>query len=314
MQSSGNKNFNEQENIMKKFLALLLVTAAMTANAAERITILWGFTPASNTASILRTVAKEANDSQNKYQFVFMDRQGAGGGIAANHVLSHPDDHVYAATSTFFIRPHFNKEGAYNADNFQLAGVITEHAPIALYCKKYKSVADIQQAADVTIADSGKGSMLNLINSVFTSQFSNTRMIHYGTNYLQTLVDIAGGHIDCAWTWLSDVDERALVGDGYVVGITGKSNVKTFRTLKSQNVNVVESLTSTTALYASTAMPEDKRSEIFQILSSAAHSTEVQKLAQKEHGSNSTVTLQNSQRWFDQQNSLWKNIVANFKN
>lgn len=300
---------------MNKILATLLLAFAATASlATERITILWGFTPASNTAAMLRSVAKEANTNQNKYQFIVMDRQGAGGGIAANHVLSQPTDHLYAATSTFFIRPHFNKEGAYNVDNFQLAGIVTENAPIALYCKKYKNIVDLRNAPDVTIADSGPGSMLNLINSVFTNQFPNTRMIHYGTNYLQTLLDISGGHLDCAWTWFSDVEERASNGDGYIVGVTGKNNVKNFKTLKSQNVNIVESLTSSTAVYASVAMSADKRAELFQILSSAARSPDVRKLAQREHSNSSTVNLQHSQKWFDQQNLLWKNIIANFKN
>lgn len=297
---------------MKRLFASLLLGAALTASAAERITILWGFSPGSNTANMLRAVAKEANSHQSKYDFVVLDKQGGGGSIAANSVLQNPSNQVYAATGSFFIRPNFNKESGYDVDRFQLVGVPATAAPIALYCKKYKSIAEIQQATDVTIADSGKGSMLNLINSVFTSQHANTRMIHYGTNYLQTIADVAGGHVDCAWHWVSDVEQRAAVGDGYIAGITGGTSVQGFKTLKSQRVASMDQLTSNTGIFASKEMSVEKATEIKLLLASAAKSDNVKKLVQKEYSTTTALTESDYKKWFDEQNTLWKKIITTF--
>jgi tripartite-type tricarboxylate transporter receptor subunit TctC len=297
---------------MKKLFASLLLGAALTASAAERITILWGFSPASNTANMLRAVAKEANSQQSKYEFVVIDKQGGGGSIAANSVLQNPANQIYAATGSFFIRPNFNRESGYDVDRFQLVGVPATSAPIALYCKKYKTVAEIQQATDVTIADSGKGAMLNLINSVFTSQYANTRMVHYGTNYLQTLVDVTGGHVDCAWHWVSDVEQRVAAGNGHVVGITGLTNVQGFNTLKSQRVTGMDQLTSNTGIFASTEMSPEKTTEIRLLLAAAARSDDVKKLVQREYGTTTTLIESDYKKWFNEQNMLWKKIITTF--
>lgn len=290
----------------------MLLGAALTASATERITILWGFSPGSNTANMLRAVAKEANSQQSKYEFIVIDKQGGGGSIAANSVLQNPANQIYAATGSFFIRPNFNKESGYDVDRFQLVGVPATSAPIALYCKKYKTVAEIQQATDVTIADSGKGAMLNLINSVFTSQYANTRMVHYGTNYLQTLVDVAGGHVDCAWHWVSDVEQRVAAGNGHVVGITGLTNVQGFNTLKSQRVTGMDQLTSNTGIFASTEMPAEKTTEIRLLLAAAAKSDDVKKIVQREYGTTTTLIESDYKKWFNEQNMLWKRIIITF--
>jgi tripartite-type tricarboxylate transporter receptor subunit TctC len=297
---------------MKKLFASMLLGAALTASATERITILWGFSPGSNTANMLRAVAKEANSQQSKYEFIVIDKQGGGGSIAANSVLQNPANQIYAATGSFFIRPNFNKESGYDVDRFQLVGVPATSAPIALYCKKYKTVAEIQQATDVTIADSGKGAMLNLINSVFTSQYANTRMVHYGTNYLQTLVDVAGGHVDCAWHWVSDVEQRVAAGNGHVVGITGLTNVQGFNTLKSQRVTGMDQLTSNTGIFASTEMPAEKTTEIRLLLAAAAKSDDVKKIVQREYGTTTTLIESDYKKWFNEQNMLWKRIIITF--
>jgi tripartite-type tricarboxylate transporter receptor subunit TctC len=302
------------EFTMKKiFTALLLIASVAAASATERITILWGFSPGSNTANILRAVAKEANTQQSKYEFVVLDRQGAGGSVAANAVLQNPLTQLYAATGTFFIRPYFNKETGYDANRFQLAGVPASGAPIALYCKKYKNVAELLQTTSVTIADSGNGSMLNLINSVFTSQVKDARMVHYGTNYFQTLADVAGGHIDCAWHWVSDVEERVKTGNGYIVGITGLIAVQGFKTFKSQGISNLDRLTSNTGIFASNDMPAEKISEIRTLLASASKNKDVNGFIQREYSGSPELPITEYKKWFDSQHTLWKKIIKDFK-
>jgi tripartite-type tricarboxylate transporter receptor subunit TctC len=299
---------------MKKiFTALFLVLSVATVSAAERITILWGFSPASNTANMLRTIAKEANTQQSKYEIAVLDRQGAGGSVAANAVLQNPSNQLYAATGSFFIRPYFNKETGYDVSRFQLVGVPSTGAPIALFCKKYRNVAELRRASSITIADSGNGSMLNLINSVFTSQITNARMIHYGTNYLHTFADVAGGHIDCAWHWVSDVEERVASGHGYVVGITGQIDVQGFKNFKSQNVSNLDKLTSNTGIFASNDMATEKIAEIRTVLANASKTADVGKFIHREYGGSLQLAVGDYDKWFNDQHALWKKIITDFK-
>ena len=74
---------------MKKILlliALILVTAL--AQAQLTVQVIWPFDPGANHASIVRALIDNANKTQNKYQFVFVNKSGAGGIIAANAVLN----------------------------------------------------------------------------------------------------------------------------------------------------------------------------------------------------------------------------------
>ena len=89
----------------KTIIAVVTLVTASTASAAETISILWGFSIGSNQALTLRHIAEDANKSQSKYNFIIESKSGAGGSIAANHVLQNPNNTVVGMSSIFFIRP-----------------------------------------------------------------------------------------------------------------------------------------------------------------------------------------------------------------
>ena len=69
---------------MKKILlSILLSITAVTSMAKETVTIVYSWTASDPAANYDRTIAEEANRIQNKYNFVFDAKPGAGGTVAS---------------------------------------------------------------------------------------------------------------------------------------------------------------------------------------------------------------------------------------
>ena len=64
---------------MKYFIALFFTLVSSLSFAKETISIVYGWTPGDSAANYSRTLVKEANDLQDKYQFIFDTKPGAGG-------------------------------------------------------------------------------------------------------------------------------------------------------------------------------------------------------------------------------------------
>ena len=158
--------------MFKKIVLAALMAFSVSAFAAERITILWGFAPGANQGVFYRALAAEANKIQDKYEFLFEAKPGAGGAIAARYVLANPKNNVLGATSTFFIRANFDKETGYDLNQFQPVLVQTLHSPLALFSTKYNKMSDLKGGTEFTVSISGYGSHSNLLANSLTVDFS----------------------------------------------------------------------------------------------------------------------------------------------
>jgi tripartite-type tricarboxylate transporter receptor subunit TctC len=72
---------------MKRILAIAVFCLSAAVSAKENITITYAWGPGDSVANYHRTIANEANKVQNKYNFIFDTKPGAGGAIASNYVL-----------------------------------------------------------------------------------------------------------------------------------------------------------------------------------------------------------------------------------
>ena len=91
---------------MKKILAILLSAFALAANARENVTIIYGFSAADNASNYSRNLAEEANKIQDKYNFMFDVKPGAGQVIAFNYVKDTPNT-VFMTSGAYWLRPNF---------------------------------------------------------------------------------------------------------------------------------------------------------------------------------------------------------------
>ena len=76
--------------MFKKIELATLLAFSVSVMAAEKITIIWGFSPAANQANFYRAMVADLNRAQSRYEFVFDTKPGAGGAVAAKHVLDNP--------------------------------------------------------------------------------------------------------------------------------------------------------------------------------------------------------------------------------
>jgi tripartite-type tricarboxylate transporter receptor subunit TctC len=129
---------------MSKLLGFLLSAfLAGSAGAAETITIVYAWGPGDSVANYHRTLADQANKIQNKYVFVFDTKPGAGGAIAANHVLNTPNT-LLAHSTAFFVRPNVYPNESYDLNAFKEQFTHCM-APMAVPSTKYKNCNQIQK-------------------------------------------------------------------------------------------------------------------------------------------------------------------------
>jgi tripartite-type tricarboxylate transporter receptor subunit TctC len=298
--------------MFKKLALAVFLVLSVSAIAAEKITIIWGFSPAANQASFYRAMVVELNRAQSRYEFVFDTRPGAGGAVAARYILDNPKNTLLGGTSTFFIRPNFDRETGYAAESFQPVLVQTLGAPVALYSTRFKTIDELKKATEITTGISGYGSHSNLMASVLGEHYAGVRIINY-VSLADTTKDVLGRHINTAWNWLSDLEGSVDANLTNILGITGTRNVRGFPTLASQGIRGFENVSTNTAIVASAEMPAEKVRELYELLRVANRAPDVQAGYARERSESADFTWPQTTAWFNQQVRFWREQAAKVK-
>jgi len=291
--------------MFKKSLAIVLLVFSFTAMAQEKITLLWGFNPASNQANEFRALAVEMNKMQSKYEFVYNTKPGAGGAIAAHYVQQHPQTTLVGGSSSFFIRSNFDRATGYNVNDFQPVFVQALGAPVVLASARYHSLSEFQITDSVSVSMSGFGSHSNLMSSILNETYINLTVVNY-TDLIAANKDVMGRFVDAGWNWLSDADPIIESGALNALGITGTRNIKGYKTFASQGVKGFENVSMNTALFASTEMSAERVNEIYELLRVANRAPAVQALYAKEYSISPDFTQAQTRKWFAEQSKFWQ--------
>jgi tripartite-type tricarboxylate transporter receptor subunit TctC len=296
--------------MIKRLLLVALMTFSWPAVATEKITVYWGFSPASNTANAYRALVRELNKIQDKYDFVFVVRQGGGGAVAANHILQNSTNTLLGGTSSFFVRANFEKTTGYSTDSFKPVFVQAQGLPLALWSTKYKSLQDIRKTDEFTVSISGFGSHSNLMADILKETYPRVRIINYAS-LTDATKDVLGKHIDFGWNWLGEIRPQVDAGIGYIVGITGNRDVDSYKTFAAQGVKGFENTSTNIAVYASKNMSDTKLKEIHEFLQKANQSPEVRNFYYREYSMPASLNLAETQIWYVKQSEFWAEQSAN---
>jgi tripartite-type tricarboxylate transporter receptor subunit TctC len=298
--------------MFKKIVLAALMAVSMSAMAAEKITLVWGFSPAANQANFYRAMVADLNKNQTKYEFIFETKPGAGGAVAAKYILDNPKNTLLGGTSTFFIRPNFDKETGYTAESFQPVLVQTLGAPVAFFSSKFNSIKVLKKDQDITTSISGYGSHSNLMGSILGEHYSGVRIINY-VSLVDAVRDVQGKHIDTGWNWLAEIEGAVESNTTSVLGLTGTRSVKGFPTLASQGIKGFENVSTNTAIVASTEMPIEKVQELHELLRVANRAPDVQAGYAREFSTPADFTWPQTVSWFNQQVKFWREQAAKVK-
>jgi tripartite-type tricarboxylate transporter receptor subunit TctC len=262
---------------LKILLTSFLLVLATTSYAKERVIAMWPFTPASTQGSYFRAILEQANKEQDKYEFVFENKTGAGGAIATQDIATvRTGTRILAHSAAYYARPFLYTDTPYNFEQFKPL-MVMGFAPAALITKN-RTLDQLLAQKKINVSTSGAGSSTHLLAEAFFKQYKEGRdivMVHYRDSN-EAAKDVIGGQVDASFEFLGDAKAR---GDLItIVGITGKSKIENFKLLPN-----MEDLVGIFAIYAPKDMPTGQVNEIQTMLLKAEKHNLVQTLYKRDY-------------------------------
>lgn len=293
---------------MKKLLASLLVSLSLAASAKENITIFYSWSAADTAANFHRTLAEEANKIQNKYNFVFDVKPGAGGSIAANHVLAQPNA-ILATASAFFIRPNFFPNESHDISKFRSLFPQCA-APAVITSKKFKSWADVPTDRSVSIGMSGMGTTTHLIAAQIAKKYPNLLIVPFKSTS-EAILSVLSDSTDMAVNFMGDSAQYVETNRLFVLGATGAKTVNGVRPLSSQGFTKdLDVMDVPAQLLVPTTFPEAKAQEIRNIFLEAGRRQAVLDSYKPDFcQSNNQMLDKDIQPWYNKQTQDWRRLT-----
>lgn len=288
--------------MIKKLLAIAVLLTSLAANAQEKITVQWAFSPGSTSANSVRVICDELNKMQNKYTFLFSSKPGAGGTVAANAVTASPENTLVAMSSSFIVRPYFEKtEPTHNLDNFVPVLVQGIGTPLSIASSKYTKMAEVYANPKLTIGVSGVGSIGHLTANEITNVNKTAAIVNFKSNP-EAATAAAGGHVDISVTFSSDVAPFVEANKLAVLGRTGPGT-------QLKQIPDAEKLAGNYAIFASTAMSADRFKELHQLLATVNASPAVVNSYKPDQLHPVALNIDQSRVWYANERAFWKKQV-----
>lgn len=295
----------------KILLAFSTLIMSGVIHAAETISIVWGFNIGSNQASTLRLIADHANKSQLKYNFIVESKPGAGGSVAANHVLRNPNTSIVGMSSSFFIRPSVETTGAHDLDKFKPVLVQGTGTPLFVVSKKYKNINELLKQENPSIGISGIGSISDMVANALKEKNPKLNIITF-KGMVDAAIAAGGGHVDAAISIIDDAKPIIDAKEVTVIGYTGLVDIKEYPGLQLTKFGIqgTDKLVANFAIFASNDMSNEKYIEIHNILAKSSKSEVVLGSYKKDLVIPSDISLEKSTEWYTSERQYWKNTVS----
>jgi tripartite-type tricarboxylate transporter receptor subunit TctC len=299
---------------MKKFLLSLLLVTPLISFAKENITIFYAWGPGDSVANYHRTIAAEANKIQDKYNFLFDTRPGAGGAIASNHVLNTPNS-VLAHSTAFFVRPVVFPNESYDLTKFK-SQYVHCMAPMAVTSTKYKSVKDVPATASVGI--SGLGVTTHLAALELKKRYTDLNIVPFkSTN--DSMLSMISGQTDLHIGFISEAEQWSKenansVRKVTVLGITGTKVINGYQPLVGQGFDrSFADMNVGHHMLIPASVDENKRKEFHAIFFKAAQTPSVRAAYAVDYCEPQTVTVDGLDKFFNFHTEYWKKLSVNVK-
>lgn len=295
---------------MKKLLAALLLVAS-TAFAKDNITILYAFSPSDTTGNYSRVLTYEANKIQDKYNFIFDARPGAGGTLAANEVLNKPDTILHHSTA-FFVRPNIFPKESWDLGLFREQFVHCA-APMVVAGSKITSWKEVEGKKSVSIGISGLGVTTHLMAVQLQKKHPNLLIVPFKST-TDAMLSMYSGQTDLALGFPGEVKQWVETKKVTVLGVTGTKSVGGYPTLVSQGFAPVfgQMLIGQHYVVPKT-WSEEKSKEIHEILARATKSQNVQDSYKDDFCAPQPTQYKDLDKFFNFHTKYWKDLSANIK-
>lgn len=300
---------------MKKLLtAVVLTAAALSASAKETIQIIYGFSAADNSANYSRNLAEEANKIQDKYNFIFDVKPGAGQVVAVNYVKNTPNA-IFMTSGAFWLRPNFYPTQSYDVNEFR--SIMTQcSVPFAVASGKFNNWKDVPKDKPITIATSGLGVVSHLTALQIQKIYPNSTIVPFKST-TDALVATLGGQTDLAVGFVGDVEKytnEVSKAKLNILGTTGPKYVGKYPNLASQGFPAALAKMNTPYTFMVPAsFPEDKAREIREILLKVENKKSVRDSYALDYCQPFQVPEKELKAWWDDQNKYWTSLTVGVK-
>jgi tripartite-type tricarboxylate transporter receptor subunit TctC len=300
---------------MKKLLtAVILATAALSANAKETIQIIYGFGAGDNSTNYARNMAAEANKIQNKYNFVFDVKSGGGQVVAFNHVKNTPGA-IFMTSGAYWLRPNFYPNASYDVNEFRT--IMTQcSVPFAVASKKHANWASVPKNQPITIATSGLGVVSHLTALQIQKVYPDSTIVPYKSTS-EALVATMSGQVDLVVGFVGDIEkytQEGFAGKLTTLGTTGPKFVGNYPNLTSQGFPApLAKMNTPYNLMVPRSFPEDKAKEIREILLSVENKKSVRDAYALDHCQPFQVPAKDLGTWWNEQNQYWSGLTVGVK-
>ena len=294
---------------MKKTLAaILLATTALAAVARENIIIYYSWGAADTAANFHRVLADESNKIQDRYNFVFDVKPGAGGSIAANHVLNQPNA-IVATASAFFIRPNFFPNESHDVSQYRELFPQCS-APAVITSKKYKTWAEVPVDKPTTIGMSGMGTTTHLIAAQIAKKYPNLIIVPFKSTS-EAILSVLSDSTDMAVNFMGDSAQYVETNRLNVLGATGSKTIGNVRPLSSQGfTRDLDVMDVPAQLLVPNSFPEAKAREIRDIFVQAGRRPAVLDSYKPDYcQSLNQMSDRDIQPWYNRQTADWRRLT-----
>lgn len=270
---------------MKRFFAMVLAFMCLTAFAQtqpQRVKVLWPFITSSTQALYTKQILIEANNLQNKYEFLFESVPGAGGLISVQKTIAENNDGqltLLAHTGAFFIRPALYPKDQYLNSFKPIMLIANSNAALVT---RGSNLQDLIRKKKISFATAGAGSLTHLYAEVFTKELKQQGyevepvMVHF-KSAPEAFTAVTGGHVDATFDFTGNVTRQAIPGQTTVIGVTGRTPTLG-PTLASLGFPDTGRLQNKFAFYATVNVSDALVDELQELLLRAEKNESVQKL------------------------------------
>ena len=270
---------------MKSFLsAVVLWIAASAAYAQQTVQVVWPFSVSSSHIQMVRGLVDTANSQQSEYQFVVVNKPGAGGSIAAQSVATSKDLQILIGTSSFYIRPLLYKD-SHSYDSFSLIHELCSDQPLAIFSKKFKRISDIPTDKSITVGMI-PGSITNLVSHAILENNRSVRLVevHYKGTFEAT-TDMLAGHLESSVDFIGpNATERFTNQNVNTLGITGVHDRFGMKTFQSQGIKGLEHVTHSVYALVRKDVPENVKQRLAEIFIRAIQNNQSKLFCEQEGG------------------------------
>ena len=300
---------------MSKILLALLAALTLTAaQSRENITIFYAWGPGDSVANYHRTIANEANKIQDKYNFVFDTKPGAGGAIASNHVLN-TSNSILAHSTAFFVRPVVFPNESYDLNKFKEQYVHCM-APMAVTSTKYRSVKDVPSTASVGI--SGLGVTTHLAAIELKKKYPDLHIVPFkSTN--DSMLSMVSGQTDLHIGFISEAEQWSRDNANNdrkvsVLGITGNKTVNGYTPLVKLGFDPsFADMNVGHHMILPVTIDDAKRKEFYEIFAKAARTDAVRAAYAVDYCEPQSVKHEDLNKFFAFHTEYWRKLAGQVK-